>query len=206
MQKNTKMPRNVKNFYKDQSGVAAIEFILTFPLLILVLFGCIELFGHFNAVRKVGNITASLADIVAQSRTITKVQLNALDPLTQSLMQPLSGNNISYTIATVRQAAANKKPKLVWEHKKSASGGTSVKLGSNNGGNNKCKEYKGANGKKFPPNQDVIYVTVNYVYDSLFKEYIGGPTTYKEEMIAVPRASSTVRLVKQNGDKISKCT
>lgn len=201
MRKIPNSPRNLKTFLADKSGVAAIEFVLVFPLLIIVLFGSIELYGHFNAVRKIANVTASFADIVAQSRSITENQLNALNPLAASLMQPLDSVGITYTIATIRQADADKKPKLVWEHKHS-SGNNSMTLG----GTGQCTKYTGAGDKKFPPNQDVIYVNVKYVYKSLFENYIGGPTTYEDNMIAVPRSSTTVVLVDGSGNTRSVCS
>ena len=201
MRKNTHSPKSLKQFITDQSGIAAIEFVITFPILIALLFGCIELYGHFNAVRKIGNVTASFADIVAQSRVITEEQLIALNPLANSLMQPFDGSTIAYTISSIRQGDGEDKPKLVWEYSHSSGGKDSTTAD----GNIACKEYKGAGGKKFPPNQDVIYVNVQYTYDSLFKNYIGGPTDYADEMISVPRASGTVRLVDKNGSTLSKC-
>lgn len=201
MRKTSRSPQNLKRFFANKSGVAAIEFALIFPLLILILFACVELYGHFSAVRKIAKVTASLADIVAQSRSITEEQLKALNPLAKSLMQPLDSEEMTYTITSIRQADDIKTPKLIWEHKQSPST-SKISLG----GNGKCKEYTNAGNKKFPPNQDVIFVNIKFTYDSLFKNYIGGPTVYEDNMIAIPRASATVILIDKSGNKLSKCS
>lgn len=181
--------KNLKAFWFDQSGVAAMEFVLTFPILIALFLGCVELYGHFNAVRKLGNVTSSLADIVSQSRSISEGQLGALRPLSNNLMAPLDASGISYTISSISQGDAGDDPKLLWEYKHKSTG--QVEL--NDGGWN-CAEYTGAPDKDFPPNQNVIYVNVEYTYDSPFSKFAGGPTTYEDDMLTVPRASSKVSL------------
>lgn len=201
MRKTLSTPPNLKRFLANKSGVAAIEFALIFPLLILILFACIELYGHFSAVRKIAKVTASLADIVAQSRSITEEQLKALNPLAKSLMQPLDSEKMTYTIASIRQGDDTKPPKLVWEHEQSSSA-SKISLG----GNGKCRDYADAGNKKFPPNQDVIFVNIKFTYESLFENYIGGPTIYEDNMIAIPRASATVILVDKSGNRRSKCS
>lgn len=182
--------KSFKAFLADTSGVAAMEFVLTFPILMAVFLGVVELYGHFQAVRKLSNVTASLADIVAQTRSISGSQLNALRPLAQSLMAPLDSTAISYTITNVRQGNANTDPKLVWQHTHSADGSSNL----NNGGNGNCQTYAAPAGKTFPANQDSVYVSVQYTFNSAFSDLVGGSTTYTDNMLSIPRASSTVKL------------
>lgn len=195
MRKRQKSKRNLKNFSGNQSGVAAMEFVLVFPILIALFMGCIELYGHFNAIRKLGNLTSSIADIVAQSRTISEKQLKALHPLAQTLMAPLDSTSISYSITNVRQKNIGQKPKLVWQQVHNASGISAL----NKGGNGACKNYTGAPGKSFPPNQDVIYVSMEFVYNSIFSELLGSSTTYSDNMLAVPRNTSSVKITGESG-------
>lgn len=184
--------KKLKAFWADENGVASIEFILTLPVLFLLFFGCVELYGHFNAIRKLGNVTASLADIVAQSRSVTKTQLDALRPLAKSLMAPIDASEISYTITNVRQGPAGDDPDYVWEHEHLSNGISNLDKGSAGGA---CDEYTGApNSNDFPPNQDTIYVQTEFTYTSLFTNFITGPTVYTDSMLAVPRASTTVRI------------
>lgn len=202
MNKNKQSVKKLKTFLSNQDGVAAIEFVLTFPILIAILFGCVELYGHFNASRKLGNVTASFADIVAQSQRITKDQLAALNPLSDALLVPLDANEISYTISSVRQGDAGDDPVLVWEYTQAKGGGNgSVQYSSAVN----CPKFTGGGSKDFPPNQDVIYISSQFTYESTFSEIIGGPVTYSDEMISVPRSSSTVRLFNNSGTFLADC-
>lgn len=192
--------KNFKSFLTDNSGVASIEFVLTFPLLIMLFFACIEIYGHFHAVRKLSNVTASIADIVAQTRSISEDQLNALSPLTSILMAPLDATQIKYTITNVRQADADDDPTVVWEHAQpvGSTPGETTLGGPSSNGNGSCQDYDNAAGKTFPPNQDVIFVKVTYTYESIFSSYISGPTEYNDTMLAVPRASRSVKITDKN--------
>ena len=187
--------KNIKRFKQDESGVAALEFVLIFPLLMLVLLGSVELYGHFRAVRKISNVTASLADIVAQSRALTRAQLTALHPLTESLLAPLDVGGIRYRIAIVRQGNAGTPPRLSWEF---VNGGRNsagkLMFGGSEYKATKCGKFKNPQGKNFPPNQDSVFVVVNYTYDSIFSNIIDGPTDYEEDMISIPRLGNTVTL------------
>lgn len=194
MFKINKPTKKIRSFTGDESGVAAMEFVLVFPILMTLFLGCIELYGHFNAVRKLSNVTASLADIVAQSRSISASQLTALRPLAKNLMAPLNAASISYTITAVRQGNADQDPKLVWQQSHFANGSSSL----DDGGNGACVTYTGAPGKNFPPNQETIYVSTQYIFNSAFSEFLGGATTYSDTMLAVPRSSNKVELTDDN--------
>ncbi len=183
--------RLAKKFKSDESGVAAIEFMLTFPILIALLLGCVEYYGHFRAVRKVSNLTASLADIVAQSAETSTVELEALHPLAKSLMQPLDASTIRYRISSIMQGDAADAPTLRWQHVKDSGGDvTFVPV--------KCNKYTNAHAKVFPANQSSILVEVDYIYNSQFSEFLGGSTTYSDNMIAIPRLSDRVKLTDRN--------
>lgn len=191
----SKISRKFKDFHHNQSGVAALEFVLIFPILIMLFLGCVELYGHFHAVRKVGNVTASLADIVAQTASISTGQLDSLHPIATSLLAPLNPSSIRYRISSVRQGSAGQPPRLIWQHiNGSKNGAGKIIIGGNEFEGAECGEFTGTEGKQFPLNQDSIFVVVEYTYTSVFSHYLGVTTEYKDTMIAIPRSSSTIRL------------
>ncbi len=193
------MYKTIKNkviqFKSNQSGVAAIEFVLIFPVLVGLLLGAVEIFGHYNAIRKVNKVTSSLADIVAQSTELSVEQLNALHPLVTSLMSPLPVNTMRYRIAVIRQDDPTDAPRLRWEHiNGSKNGAGKIIVGGNEYKATKCGAFANTQGKTFPQNQDSIFLVVNYAYEGMFTNYIAGPTEYEGTMIAIPRSSSSVGL------------
>ncbi|MCJ8323741.1 MAG: pilus assembly protein [Rhizobiales bacterium] len=190
-----KLLSKFKPFLRDQSGVASIEFTIIFPVLITLFFGCIELYGHIHAVRKLGNITSSIADIVAQSSSISTAQLNALHPLVKTLVAPLDSTEIRYRISSVRQGNAGDTPKLIWQHingSKNAEGKIIVGGAEYEGA--PCGDFTATEGKEFPENQDSIFVTVEFTYSSPFGKYLAGTVEYSDSMIAIPRSTKTVSL------------
>ncbi len=56
---------------RDQRGVALIEFVLVFPLLLLLLFGCVELSRYLMVHLKVQSASYAMANIVTQYQAAT---------------------------------------------------------------------------------------------------------------------------------------
>ena len=55
----------------DQRAVSAVEFALILPIMLLLLFGGVELGDALTIDRKVTHVTSTISDLVAQSKTIT---------------------------------------------------------------------------------------------------------------------------------------
>jgi Flp pilus assembly protein TadG len=72
----------------EKSGVAAIEFALIAPLLILVFFGLIELAEGVNCRARMENTASSVADLAAQARNITDADRDNIFNAANALMYP----------------------------------------------------------------------------------------------------------------------
>lgn len=58
-------------FKKEKDGVAAVEFALIAPLLILLFFGTLEISTAVAINRKVSRISSTVGDLITQSQTLT---------------------------------------------------------------------------------------------------------------------------------------
>lgn len=78
----------------DQRGVALIEFVMVFPLLMMLLFGCLEFSRYLMIHLKVQNATYALANIVTQypasSPTLEAGKISYTE-----LMNTLGGNQLA---------------------------------------------------------------------------------------------------------------
>lgn len=74
--------------WKDNRGVAAIEFALMLPVLITLMVGCLEVTFKIWSTQKAEKLAVTLADVIAQSQTVTTSDLNALISSVDKIMEP----------------------------------------------------------------------------------------------------------------------
>lgn len=102
-----------RRLIRNRRGLAALEFALVAPLLVLLLFGSVELTEVLNCNRRAENTTASLADIVARDTEITNQELADLWSAASSLMFPNSTSPLKMRISSVRILSATQ-AQVLW--------------------------------------------------------------------------------------------
>jgi Flp pilus assembly protein TadG len=85
----------------DQRGVAAIEFAMIGPIMVMMLIGTVELSQAITIDRRVTQIASSTADLVAREKTITTAQLDNIMNIARALMQPYDPNLLRITLVNV---------------------------------------------------------------------------------------------------------
>ena len=75
-------------FFKNIKAVAAVEFALTLPILLLLYTGCFELTRYIIIQEKVGKTAASVSDLVSRSTTISETDISNIFASVQYLMEP----------------------------------------------------------------------------------------------------------------------
>lgn len=100
-----------------QDGVAAVEFALITPLLVMLFFGAVEMSNLLIADSRLRNVAGSLSDLITQKTdgTITASDLNTANVAAQQIMLPLpiSGTKLAVLFTTYRPtsiSAAN----VIW--------------------------------------------------------------------------------------------
>lgn len=93
--------RQGRRFAKAGSGVAMVEFSLTFPMLIALFLGVVEFSEAFSVSRKLTNATATVADLVSQRRDLTNGDLNDLTRVADTLLAPYSASHLGLVISSV---------------------------------------------------------------------------------------------------------
>jgi Flp pilus assembly protein TadG len=91
----------IRRWRGNQEGVAAIEFALIAPILIIFHLGSVELVDAWEANRRAAHIAAALADIVAQNRTVSDADLTDILQAGPLLMQPYPAANLGERVASV---------------------------------------------------------------------------------------------------------
>ena len=92
---------NVRSLSRDTSGLAAVEFAVLLPIVLVLFFGTIEVSTGVAVDRKVGILTRTLSDLISQAQTITSVDLTNAFNISSAVMAPYSSSPVQATISQI---------------------------------------------------------------------------------------------------------
>jgi Flp pilus assembly protein TadG len=109
------LKRRFRTLATDQRGVAAMEFALLAPLMVMVYFGLSELTEGLMANRKTGHVASSIGDLTAQASTTTPAQLGDIFNVGATLMTPFptAGGVLKQRVSSVT-VDVNNIPRVDW--------------------------------------------------------------------------------------------
>lgn len=110
------MLRNLRRLWRDDRGVAAMEFALAAPLLVICLIGCIEVTFKIWSTAKAEKLAVTLADVVSQSKSVTGDDLDKLTKAVDKIMDPFPfGDDGKVIISAVYLNPGDTVPKVRWQ-------------------------------------------------------------------------------------------
>jgi len=105
---------NVKRLRRDTGGMAAIEFAVLFPLILLIFFGTIGVSDGVAVDRKVTILTRTLSDLISQAAQIAPIDLTNAYAIGGAIMTPYSNTPIKAKITQLYVDANTGLPKVSW--------------------------------------------------------------------------------------------
>ncbi len=188
---------------KDNKGVAAVEFALIAPVMVLMLFGAVEVSQAVTIDRKVTQAASTVADLVAQYETLDCATLRSIMTISRSVFEPYPNQGTLASINVASVALVGGTPKVEWSKMVNSSGTctTSAALpigmvvnvpGTDTNGNAinlaasliNTTAPNGAGG--------VILGKVDLTYQSLGTSFLPSSLQMSEEYLLNPRRSSKV--------------
>jgi len=108
----------VRRFLTDRSGVAALEFALIVPLLLMLYFVTMEVSQAIETNKKVGRVASMAADLVTQQQDIYKADVEGIMRIGESTLQPYNRSVPSITLTAI-EVTDETTPKVlvVWSRK-----------------------------------------------------------------------------------------
>jgi Flp pilus assembly protein TadG len=88
-------------FRRDRSGVAAIEFAMIVPIMIMLFFGTVEFSQALTADRRVAQMASTTADLVAQYDTLSVAQVCNIFKISKSLLLPYSPTSLEISVTNL---------------------------------------------------------------------------------------------------------
>jgi len=100
-------------FARDRRGLAALEFALIAPMMIVVLFGAIELTELLATNRRAENTTASIADVISRDTTVNNAEITDLWKAASALMFPNASGPLKMRVSSIQVESASS-AKVLW--------------------------------------------------------------------------------------------
>jgi Flp pilus assembly protein TadG len=172
-------------FLRDTQGLAAVEFAMIIPLMLLTFFGMNEVTTYVTISRKVTIVARTLSDLTSQATSVTDTQLGNFLLASGLIMAPYSSSPVQTTISQIKIDAKTLNATVSWSYGASPHGtGSSVTVPDG---------LKPVLSTPSAPTADVylIWSEVSYLYRPL-TDYTMTDTTVSDQTYTRPRQSSCV--------------
>lgn len=91
-----------RKFSRNDKGIAAVEFALIAPILLVLYLGSIDVSQGISADRKLTQVAGTLGDLVAQSKdTLPLTALNDYFSASEAIMMPFEGSATAMALTIV---------------------------------------------------------------------------------------------------------
>jgi Flp pilus assembly protein TadG len=108
-------PNCLLRFLRDRKGVAAIEFAMTAPLLLVLYMGGTEVTLAVMLNRKVHHAVSVVTDLTTQRTVWTKAELDGIFNVAGEILQPYDRDDLKMRVDAIQIDAAGK-GKIAWSY------------------------------------------------------------------------------------------
>lgn len=169
-----RVPQMLRRFSGDRRGVSAIEFALLAPLMIGLYLGCVEVSDGVAASRKVSLVAAALANLSAQTPTISAADMTNILDASTAIITPYSAGNLKMTVSCLNIDSSGA-AKVKWSVTRNGAVQSGVAT---------------IPAALAVPNSQLIYSEVSYAYTPTVGYTITGTLTLSDHMYMSPRISA----------------
>ena len=125
---------SLRRYRGNETGIAALEFALVAPFLILLVFGGYELARYIVVQQKAEKMAYAISDLTSQYQTLTSSDVATVFSATSQLMKPYAFSNDGLAILTsVYKDPTKSKPTVSWQCKTSSTLSSTSTVGAVNG-------------------------------------------------------------------------
>ncbi|MEJ0010824.1 MAG: TadE/TadG family type IV pilus assembly protein [Alphaproteobacteria bacterium] len=172
----------IRRLLRSQAGVAVAEFALVLPVLMTFFYGCIEVTRYILAVQKTEKLAFTVANVVAQEKTVTNADLTSLLSATDHIMDPFAFEaNGTVLISSLYRAQGASGATVNWQY----TGGGTLAAISHLGAVGATPAMPG--GFTFDNKENVIAAEVFYKFSPLITTRFFSTTTVYRVAFYKPR-------------------
>lgn len=178
------MLRILRRFAKARDGLAALEFALIAPIMIVIFFGSVELSSALDCNTRVARVSFTIADLVAQSTTVSTSDTTNIFNCANAILYPFSSSSAQMIVTSITYDTTGKST-VAWSDAYNTSKRTSVPSSFTS-----SLMLKDSSGNIIAGS--VIYSEVSYSFSSPLKYFLGSTTTLTSSFFTKPRRSTSV--------------
>jgi Flp pilus assembly protein TadG len=171
-----------RNLRADTRAIAAVEFALVVPFMLLLYVGGVELGNGLAISVKVSETAHTVADLISRNQCVTDATLSTMLGASSATIAPYASGNAAIIVSEV-STDANGKATVTWS---SALNGTPRPV-------NQTMTLPAALGTPSPANASLILGEVTYSYTPNLGYTISGTVPIGDSYLLFPRISSSVQ-------------
>ena len=172
------MKINPIRWWKNRSGLAAVEFAFVLPILLSMLLGLVELSQALALRADITNMSSTASDLIAQESSVSSSDLTNVFNALNAMVFPFDSAPVTITITSVIDGGTGQQPKVAWSCTK-----------------NGTAETKGAAPTTTLPagmitagdGSSVIWSKITYTYTSSISYFLIGARTWTNNFYLKPR-------------------
>ncbi len=96
-----KISLRVRGLLNDRSGLAAVEFAMIFPIMVVLYFGVVEFASAIAVDRKATQVARTLSDLTSQSMTVADTDIKNFGEAAKAIMTPYPPSPLVSSITEV---------------------------------------------------------------------------------------------------------
>lgn len=182
-----------RRLLSHEAGIAAVEFSLILPILVLLWLGGIEVTAALSIDRRLNNLGASMGDLVARTKQVTYADITDIFGLGTSAMFPYSANGLAMRITAVDMNNAGTAT-VAWTRKQGTLPSGTANYAKSDPMNSVIPSQLRV------PNSQIIMSEVFQTYTPTVGYVITGGIRLKDRMFFVPRLVTYVALCEDSAD------
>jgi Flp pilus assembly protein TadG len=191
-----------RRFVASTSGLAAIEFAVIMPILLLLLLGTFDAGRAISAYMKTRSAAYTLAAITNQYTRIVPIQstdMQAITGATAAVLSPFPTSAATVTITQIKQTSATQAV-VSWSYSMNGAaygaGSTWSRIPANLSSTPACASSS-SNNSSYPCY--FIFSEVTYVYTPSFGYFAVGSLTFSDSLYTTPRSDVCIPYVPVTG-------
>lgn len=98
----------------DKRGIAAVEFVMILPLMLMIFFGTIQVSTAVAVDRKVSLTARTLSDLISQASSITDTDISNAFGASTAILSPYANGQLQAKITQIHIDKTTLAPKIVW--------------------------------------------------------------------------------------------